>query len=75
MAEHNYIIILAIAVIVVIQFYIWFRGNLLIREYISVFQDVHFSTSKAYIPLSEITNDRIKDLSDIFLFRLYQSKQ
>lgn len=65
MAEHNYIIILAIAVIVVIQFYIWFRGNLLIREYISVFQDVHFSTSKAYIPLSEITNDRIKDLSDI----------
>ena len=65
MAEHNYIIILAIAVIVVIQFYIWFRGNSLIREYINVFQDVHFSTSKAYIPLSEITNNRIKGLSDI----------
>ena len=62
---HDYIIIIAIAIIVIIQLRIWIRSRVLIRNYTKAFQNVLFSTSKAYIPLSDITNDSVKNLSDI----------
>lgn len=37
MAGHDYLIIVAVAVIVVIQLYIWIRSKNLIKEYITVF--------------------------------------
>lgn len=65
MAEHDFLIILAVAVIVIIQLCIWIRSKSLIEEYISIFQNAQFFTSKAYVPLSEITNNTVKELSNI----------
>ena len=62
---HDYIIIIAIAIIVIIQLRIWIRSRVLIRNYTKAFQNIYFNTSKAYIPLSDITNDSVKNLSDI----------
>lgn len=63
MAEHDFLIIMAVGVIVIIQLYIWSRSRFLIKEYISTFKDVQFITSKAYISLADISNNAIKDLS------------
>lgn len=65
MAGHDFLIIIAIIVIVVIQLYVWHRSKSLIEEYISIFQNAQFFTSKAYVPLSEITNNTVKELSNI----------
>ena len=65
MVEHDYLIIIAVAVIVIIQLYIWFRSKAIIREYIGVFGNVRFATAKAYVPLSEINNNTVKSLSSI----------
>ncbi len=65
MAEHDFLIILAVAVIVIIQLCIWIRSKSLIEEYISIFRNAQFFTSKAYVPLSEITNNTVKELSNI----------
>ena len=65
MEGHDYLIIIAVAVIVIIQLYIWSRSRTLIKEYTDIFKSVRFTTSKAYIPLSEITNNTVKSLSSI----------
>ena len=62
---HDFLIILAVAVIVIIQLCIWIRSKSLIEEYIGIFRNAQFFTSKAYIPLSEITNNTVKELSNI----------
>ena len=63
MAGHDYLIIIAVTVIVIIQLCIWTRSKSLIEEYISIFQNAQFFTSKAYIPSSVITNNTVKNLS------------
>ena len=65
MVEHDYLIIIAVAVIVVIQLSIWLRSRTLIREYVGAFENVRFATSKAYISLSEINSNAVKSLSSI----------
>ena len=65
MAEHDSLIIIVVIAIVVIQLYVWYRSKSLIEEYISVFRGVRFYASKAYVPLSDITNNSVKNLSDI----------
>lgn len=62
---HDFYIIIAVVVIIIIQLYVWLRSKLLIKEYISIFKDVDFNASKAYVPLSEITNNTVKKLSGI----------
>lgn len=65
MVGHDFLIIIVVILIVVIQLYIWSRSKYLINEYISVFKDVHFYTWKAYVPLSDIVNNSVRDLSAI----------
>lgn len=64
MAGHDYLIIVAVAVIVVIQLYIWIRSKNLIKEYITVFKGIQFVASKAYVSLSDISDNVVKDLSN-----------
>lgn len=61
MAGHDYLIIVAVAVIVVIQLYIWIRSKNLIKEYITVFKGIQFVASKAYVSLSDISDNVVKD--------------
>ena len=65
MAGHDFLIMVAVAVIVLIQLSIWALSKSLIKEYINIFRNAQFFTSKAYIPLSEITNNTVKELSNI----------
>ena len=63
--EHYILITIAVIVIVLIQLYIWFNSNSLIHKYISIFKGIRFSAPKAYVPLSEITDNTVKSLSSI----------
>ena len=64
MAGHYYLIIVAVTVIVVIQLYIWIRSKSLIEEYITIFKGIQFVASKAYVSLSDISDNVVKDLSN-----------
>lgn len=68
--EHEIIIIGVIAIIVLIQLFIWIRTCSLIKEYIHVFDGIHFETAKAYIPVTEISTIEVEQLSGI----MYQSR-
>ena len=63
--QHYILITIAVIVIVLIQLYIWFNSNSLIHKYISIFKGIRLSAPKAYVPLSEITNNTVKSLSSI----------
>lgn len=65
MVGHDFLIIIAVILIVIIQLYIWFRSRSLINEYINVLKDVHFYKSKAYVPLSDIMNNAVGNLSAV----------
>ena len=66
MEGHDILIIMAVVVIVIIQFRIWLRSRSLIREYIYIFKNVSFKTAKAYIPLSKIDAATATDLSKYY---------
>ena len=56
MEEHQILIGGIVFIIIVIQIMIGINTFTLIRKYKSIFKDIRFSTSKAYIPLSKINS-------------------
>ena len=65
MESHEWLIIWAIAIIVLIQLLIWNSTRSLISEYVNTFRGINFNTAKAYIPVTEIGRISVEQLSGV----------